>query len=203
MDCSPPGSFVHGDYPSKNARVGCHALLQGIFPNQGSNPGLLYCRQILYCLSHQESPRILEWVQFSSVAQSCPTLCDPMDCSMPVFLVHHQLPEPTQIHVHVSDAIQPSHSLSSPSPPVFNLSQHQGLFQWVGSSHQVAKVLEFQWLAYPFSRGSFQTRNPTVVSCRQILYLAKLQGKPYLLLILYSTNFYINFTKSWGSYITS
>ena len=130
MDCSPPGSFVHGDYPSKSARVDCHALLQGIFPTQGSNPGLLYCRQILYCLSHQESPRILEWVQFSSVAQSCPTLCDPMDCSMPAFLVHHQLPEPTQIHVHhVGDAIQPSHSLLSSSPPAFSLSQHQGLFQ--------------------------------------------------------------------------
>ena len=68
--------------------------------------------------------------QFSSVAQSCPTLCDPMDCSMPGFPVHHQLPELNQTHVHqVSDAIQPSHPLSSPSPPDFNLSQHQGLFQ--------------------------------------------------------------------------
>ena len=79
------------------------------------------------------------WVQFSSIAQSCPTLCDPMDCSMPGFPVHHQLPEFTQTHVHwVSDSIQPSHPLSSPSPPIFNLSQHQGLFQWVSSSHQVA-----------------------------------------------------------------
>ena len=68
-----------------------------------------------------------------------------MDCSTPDFPVHHQLPESTQTHVHcVGDAIQPSHLLSSPSPPVFNLSQHQGLFQWVSSSHQVAKVLEFQ-----------------------------------------------------------
>ena len=67
---------------------------------------------------------------FSSVAQSFPTLCDPMDCSMPGFPVHHQLPELTQTHVHrVGDAIQPSHPLSSPSPPAFNLSQHQGLFQ--------------------------------------------------------------------------
>ena len=80
-----------------------------------------------------------------SVTQSCPTLCDPMDCSMPGFPVHHQFPEPTQTHVHwVGDAIQPSHPLSSPSLPAFHLSQHQGLFQWVGSSHQVAKVLEFQ-----------------------------------------------------------
>ena len=84
-------------------------------------------------------------VQFSSVAQSCPTLCNPMNRSMPSLPVHHQLPEFTQTHVHgVSDAIQPSHPLSSPSPPAFNLSQHQGLFQRVSSSHQVAKVLEFQ-----------------------------------------------------------
>ena len=80
-------------------------------------------------------------VQFSSVTQSCPTLCDPMDCSTPSFPVHHQLPEFTQTHVHwVGDAIQLSHPLSSPSPPAFNLSQHQGLFQWVSSSHQVARV---------------------------------------------------------------
>ena len=83
-------------------------------------------------------------VQFSPVAQSCPTLCNPMDCSTPGLPVHHQLPEFTQTHVHwIGDAIQPSHTLSSPSPPAFNLSQHQGLFQWVSSLHQVAKVLEF------------------------------------------------------------
>ena len=83
-------------------------------------------------------------VQFSSVAQSCLTLFDPMDCSTPGLPVHHQLPEFTQTHVHwVSDAIQPSHPLSSASPPTFNLSQHQGLFKWVSSSHQVAEVLEF------------------------------------------------------------
>ena len=82
---------------------------------------------------------------FSSVAQSCPTLCDPMDCSTLGFPVHHQLPEPTQTHVYwVSDAIHPSHPLLSPSPLAFYLSQHQGLFQWVSSSHQAAKVLEFQ-----------------------------------------------------------
>ena len=68
--------------------------------------------------------------QFSSVAQSCLTLCSPMHCSTPVFPVHHQLPKPTQTHVHhISDAIQPSHPLSSPSPPAFNLSQQQGLFK--------------------------------------------------------------------------
>ena len=82
---------------------------------------------------------------FSSVAQSCLTLCNPVGCSTPGFPVHHQLLEFTQTHVHwVGDAVQPSYPLLSPSPPTFNLSQHQGLFQWVSSSHQVAKVLEFQ-----------------------------------------------------------
>ena len=82
---------------------------------------------------------------FSSVTQSCLTPCDPMDCSTPGLPVHHQLPEFTQTQVHwVSDAIQPSHPLSIPSPPSINLSQHQTLFQWVSSSHQVVKVLEFQ-----------------------------------------------------------
>ena len=102
----------------------------------------------------KENQRLLEgcsgcsWptsVQFSSVAQSCLTLCDSMNCSMAGLPVHHQLPECTQTHAHrVSDAIQPSHPLSSPSPPAPNPSQHQDLFQWVNSSHEVAKVLEFQ-----------------------------------------------------------
>ena len=89
---------------------------------------------------------------FSSVAQSRPTPSDPMDCSTPAFPVHHQLPELARTDVHwVGDSIQPSHPLSSPSPPAFNLSQHQGPFQWVASSHQVAKVLKlqhqsFQWI---------------------------------------------------------
>ena len=97
--------------------------------------------------------RIIQWTflsslkfdVFSSVAQSCLTLCDPMYCSMSGLPVHHQLPESTQTHVHrVCDTIQPSHPLSSPSPPAPNPSQHQGVFQWVNSSHEVAKVLEFQ-----------------------------------------------------------
>ena len=80
-----------------------------------------------------------------SVAQLCPTLWDYMECSTPGFPVHHHLPELTQTHVHwAGDANQPSHPLSSSSPFAFNLSQHQGLFQWVSSLHQVAKVLEFQ-----------------------------------------------------------
>ena len=81
----------------------------------------------------------------SSVAQSCPTPCDPMDCSTPGLPVHHQFSELAETHVHrVGDAIQPSHPLLSPSPLAFNLSQHQGLLQWVSSSLQVAKILEFQ-----------------------------------------------------------
>ena len=97
----------------------------------------------------KEKHKCLLWifslVQFSSVAQSCPTLCDPMNCSTPGLLVHHHLPQFTQTHVHrVGDAIQPSHPLSSPFSPAPNPSQHQGLFQWVNSSHEVAKVLEFQ-----------------------------------------------------------
>ena len=82
-------------------------------------------------------------VQFSSVTQSCPTLCDSMNRSMPGLPIHHQLPESTHVH-RVGDAIQPSRPLSSPSPPAFNLSQHQGLFQWLSCLHEVAKVLEFQ-----------------------------------------------------------
>ena len=85
------------------------------------------------------------FIQFSLVAQSCLTLCHPMNHSMPGLPVHHQLPESTQTHVHrVDDAIQPSHPLLCLASPALNLSQHQGLFQWVSFSHQVAKVLEFQ-----------------------------------------------------------
>ena len=94
-----------------------------------------------------------------SVAQLCPTLWDPMDCSIPGFPVIHHLLELAQTHVHlVGDAIQPSHPLSSPFPPALNPSQHHGLFQWVSSLHQVAKVLElqlqhqsFQWIIQDWS----------------------------------------------------
>ena len=90
--------------------------------------------------------------QFSSIAQSCPTHCNPMNCSTPGLPIHHQYPEFTQTHVHrVGDAIQPSHPLSSSSRTAPNSSQHQNLFQWVGSLHQVAKVFKlqhqsFQWM---------------------------------------------------------
>ena len=93
-------------------------------------------------------------VQFSSVAQSCPTLCNPMNCSTPGLPVHHHLLEFTQTHIHrVSDAIQPSHPMSSPSPPAHNPSLHQSLFQWVNSSHEVAKVLEFQLQHHSLQRN--------------------------------------------------
>ena len=102
--------------------------------------------------STESDPEIAS-VQFSSVAQSCPTLCDPMNCSMPGLPVHHQLLEFTQTHVHqVGGAIQPSHPLSSPSPHGPNPYQHQSLFQWVNSLHEVAKVLEFQLQQQSFQR---------------------------------------------------
>ena len=101
-------------------------------------------------LAHQKT-------QFHSVAPSCPILYNPMDCSTPAFPVHHQHLQPIQTHVYwASDAIQPSHPLSSLFSPAFNLSQHQGLFKWVSSLHQVAKVLEFQ-LQYQSLQWIFKT----------------------------------------------
>ena len=117
------------------------------------DPLVLHLGYFLTTLIYWEAPDKLAWwetprfssVQFSSVTQSCPTLCDPMNRSTPGLPVHHQLLEFTQTYVHwVGDAIQPSHPLLSPSPPAPNPSQHQGLFQWVSSSHEVAKVLKFQ-----------------------------------------------------------
>ena len=96
-------------------------------------------------LCHAQCWGLYTLSQFSSVPQSCPTLCNPTNCSTPGLPVHHQLLEFTQTHVHwAGDAIQLSHPLSSPSPPALNLSQCKGLFKWVRSLHQVAKVLEFQ-----------------------------------------------------------
>ena len=90
-----------------------------------------------------------------SIAKSCPTLCDPMDCSTPDFPVYHQLLEFAQTHVHrIGDVIQSSHPQSSPSPPAFNLSQHQGLFQGVSSSYQVAKVWSFSFSICPSNEYS-------------------------------------------------
>jgi len=138
-DCSSPGSCVHGILQAR--------ILEwvAIFFSRGSSQlrdwtQVLRIADRFFTTKPPRKPRN----DFSSVTQLCPTLCDPMNCSTPGFPVHHQLSEFTQTHVHwVSDAIQPSHPLSSPSS-AFNLSQHQGLFKWVSSSHQVAKVLEFQ-----------------------------------------------------------
>ena len=110
-------------------------------------------KQMGFRTCHPKCAILAYW--FSSVAQSCPTLCNPMDCSIPGLPVHHQLPKLAQTHVHwVVDAIQPSQPLSSPFPPAFNLSHHQGLFKWVCSSHQVAKVLEFQLSISPSNEYS-------------------------------------------------
>ena len=131
--------------------------------SQGSTQGLVLKTVLFLECAGFEQPRSVEgthsWpeIQFSSVTQSCPILCNPMDCSMPGLPVHRQLLEFTQTHVHwVGDATQPSHPLLSLPPPAFNLSQDQGLFKWVCSLHQVAKVLEFQLQHQSFQR-TFRT----------------------------------------------
>ena len=132
-----------------NNKISCLRTVSGL--NLLANPVILKCKlwEEVWWGLYKDS------VQFSAVAQSCLTLCDPMNCSMPGLPVHHHLPEFTQTQVHwVGDAIQPSYPLSSPSPPgPIPPAQHQGLFQWVNSSHEVAKVLEcqlqhqsFQWI---------------------------------------------------------
>ena len=127
-----------------------HHRGMGLIPAQGAKmlhgtniPYAPWCSQTNKNKNKTHPPA--DSVQFSSVTQLCLTLCDPMDCSTPGFPVHQQLPDFTQTHVYqASDAIQLSHSLSSPSPPALNLSQHQGLFKWISFSHQGAKGLEFQ-----------------------------------------------------------
>ena len=116
--------------------------------------------------------------QLSSIPQLCLILCDTMDGSLPVLPVHHQLLELTQKHVHqVGDVIQPSYPLSSPSSPTFNLSQHQGLFQWVSSLHQAAKVLEFQLqhqsFQWTFRTDFLETLNMTVSGQRVFADISK------------------------------
>ena len=176
MDCCLTSSSVHGIFQARIlGRLPFPTL--GDLPHPGTEPTSCVSyigRWIIYHWATWETPSndhsrynfmtacsVSETLlgtlyQFSSVAQSCLTLCN-MDCSMQGFLVLHQLPELAQTHIHrVGDAIQPSHPLSSPSPPVFNLSQHQGLFQGVSSSHQVVKVLEF-WFQHQFFQWIFRT----------------------------------------------
>ena len=121
--------------------------------------------------------------QFSSVTQSCPTLCDPMDWSTPAFPVHHQLPELAQTHVHwVGDAIQPSHPLSSPSPPAFNLAQQQSLFQWVSICIRWQKYWSFSFST------SLSNEYSELISFRiNWFYLLAVQGTPKSLLQNYSS----------------
>ena len=148
----------------------------GLIPGLGKSPGGGHSNPLQYsCLENPMDiqawqvtgpgvPKSRTWLkqlsmhtkmnQFSLVTQSCPTLCNPMNRNTTGLPVHHQLPEFTQTHVHpVGDGIQPSHPLSSPSPPAPKPSQHQSLFQWVNSSHEVAKVLEFQLYHHSFQRN--------------------------------------------------
>ena len=148
-------------FPSHNTEVGCYFLLQWTFPPSLPNPGIKPMTPALRSGFFTTAPpgcvfALLPYIkhsslyhairslffQFSSVTQSYLTLCDPMNHSMPGLPVHHQLSESIQTLAHwVSDAIQPSHPLPSPSLPALNLSQNQGLFKWVSSLHQVAKII--------------------------------------------------------------
>ena len=159
MDCSTPGFPVHRQL-AELAQTHVHGVSVAIQPShlllspsppafslsqyQGLFQWVSASHQVAKVLEFQLRHQSLSQ-SVSSVAQSCLTFCDTMNHSTPGLPVHHQLPESTQTHVHwIGDVIQPSHPLSSPSPPAPNPSQHQGLFQWVNTSHEVEKVLEFQ-----------------------------------------------------------
>ena len=145
MNCSLPGSSVQGFSQARTVEWVAISSSRGSSGPRDQTSISLHWQVDSLPLSHQGSSNNNLSVQFSSVVQLCLTLCDHMNCSTPGLPVHHQLPEFTQTHVHrVDDAIQASHPLSSPSPPAPNPSQHQGLFQWINSSHEVAKVLDFQ-----------------------------------------------------------
>ena len=140
-------------------------------------------------------------VQFSSVAQSSPTLCDPMNRSTPGLPVHHQLLEFTQTHEHrVSDAIQPSHPLSSPSPPAPNPSQHQGLCQWVNSLHEVAKVLEFQYNNHIYLRmySGIKWQISTMQKLQLLLHQPNIvhpwRGKAFMCSSIFVAQVYVSFS---------
>ena len=154
--CDPMGySPLFMGFGAKTLKwVAVPSIMRSSWPRGQTCVSYFYCisRQVLYHWHHLGSFVILS--QFSSVIQSCPTLCNPLDYSTPQFPVHHQLLELAQTHARwVCDVIQRFHPLSSSSPPAFHLSQHQGLFHWVSPSHQVVKVLElqlqhqsFQWI---------------------------------------------------------
>ena len=154
LSCVRPESFVHGIFQARILEwITISSSWASFQPRDQTHISFLSCscRRILTTEPPGKPTILYTWNQydilnqFSSVTQSCPTLWDPTDCSTPGLPIHHQLPEFTQTHIHwVSDAIQPSHPLLSPSPPAFNLFQHQGLFEWVSSSREVARILEFQ-----------------------------------------------------------
>ena len=170
MDCSPPGSSVHGILQARILEWAAMPSSRGSSrPRDQSYISCVSCigRQVFYHWRHLRSPWSVSLVQFghSVVSDSL----QPMDCSTPGFSVHHQLPELTQTHVHwAGDAIQSSHPLSSPSPLTFDLSQHQGLFQWVSSLHQVAKFINMYTSCI---YGRYPRKNE---------YLLRIQIKNYL-----------------------
>ena len=148
VSCVEPGLVIYFTYGNIHASMLFSQIIPPL-PSRTESKSLFLHLCLFCCLAYRviitTFINSIRSDQIRSVDQSCPTLCDPMNSSTPGLPVHHQLPEFTETHVHrVSDAIQPSHPLSSPSPPAPNPSQHQGLFQWVNSSHEVAKVLEFQ-----------------------------------------------------------
>ena len=154
--------------------------------------------------SSKQNPRLSLFC--CPVTKSCPTLCYPMDSSFPGFPVLHSLPEFAQIHV--SDAIQPSHPLLSPSPPSFNLSQHQGLFRWVDSSHQVAKVLKLQLQHQSFQgiirMSPYQERRDISFSCQSLFLSQDLRAPLFGLHTLFNRSFCLFFIpafnkpRTWG-----
>ena len=154
MARSPPGSSVHRILQARILKwISMPSSRRSSWPKDWNR--ISYVSIYLYLPPTPTQSHInIELLQFSSVAQSCPTLCDPVNRSTPGLPVHHHLPEFTQTHVlWVCDAIQPSHPLLSPFPPASNPSQHQSLFQWVNSSHEVAKVLEFQLQHHSLQRN--------------------------------------------------
>ena len=145
-DCSPPSFSVHEIFQARILELVVISFSRGSFlPSDWTHVSCIGRHWEAYSLPLSHTGNEVCSICCCSVAQSCPTLCNLMDCSTSGFPVFQYLSELAQTHVHwVSDAIQPSHPLLSPSPPALNLSQHQDLFQWVSSLHQVAKVLEFQ-----------------------------------------------------------
>ena len=192
MDCSPPGSSIHGDSPGKNSRVGCHVLLQEIFPTQGSNTGLPRCGWILYYLSHLVNRNNLHAAVLCLVTQLCPVLCYPMGCSLPGSSVHGDSSgQNSRMGCHaLLQRIFPTQGSNTGLPHCRKILYH---LSHLGS----VRILE--WVAYPFSRGSSWSRNQTKVSCIAGRSLpAQLPGKPnnmhiypYIFLHLFIYVFYI------------